>query len=121
MRFEFATATRIIFGAGAVRDVGRMAKQFGQRALIVSGRDLSRAQPLGAVLREQGLETTGFSVAGEPEIATVQRGVALARQVRCDVVVGFGGGSARDGGKAIGAMLSDEGEWGEYVVGRGHR
>ena len=120
MRFEFATATRIIFGAGAVREIGRMAKQFGERALIVSGRDLSRAQPLGALLREQGLETTGFSVAGEPEIATVQRGVALARQVRCDLVIGFGGGSALDAGKAIAAMLTNEGELLEYLEVIGH-
>src|SRR5439155_5673233 len=76
--------------------------------------------PLGALLREQGLETTGFSVAGEPEIATVQRGVALARQVRCDVVVGFGGGSALDAGKAIAAMLTNEGELMEYLEVIGH-
>ena len=37
MRFEFATATRIIFGVGRVREVGAIAQTFGRRALVVTG------------------------------------------------------------------------------------
>src|SRR5207247_9546375 len=48
MRFEFATATRIIFGAGTLREIGRLAKELGQRALLVTGRNLSRVEPLCA-------------------------------------------------------------------------
>ncbi|MGB8647548.1 MAG: hypothetical protein WCF84_20105 [Anaerolineae bacterium] len=33
MRFEFATATRILFGAGVVREVPSAAAALGQRAL----------------------------------------------------------------------------------------
>ena len=44
MKFEFATATRIIFGLGALREVGLLAKEFGLRALVVTGRDVRRAQ-----------------------------------------------------------------------------
>ena len=121
MRFEFATATRIVFGAGTVRELGRLAKELGQRALLVTGRNLSRAEPFCALLGEQGIETTRFSVAGEPEIAAVQQGAALARQERCDLVIGFGGGSALDAGKAIAAMLTNEGDLLEYVevIGKG--
>jgi alcohol dehydrogenase class IV len=43
MRFEFATATKIIFGAGTLREAGAAAKEFGQRALVVTGRDAKRA------------------------------------------------------------------------------
>ncbi len=120
MRFEFATATRIIFGAGAVREVGPLAKEMGRRALVVTGRNPSRAAPLLAQLRVQGIETSTFSVAGEPEISTVQEGVALASNERCDLVIGFGGGSALDGGKAISAMLTNEGDLLNYleVVGQ---
>jgi alcohol dehydrogenase YqhD (iron-dependent ADH family) len=38
MRFEFASAARIIFGPGAVREVARAARALGQRALLVTGR-----------------------------------------------------------------------------------
>jgi alcohol dehydrogenase class IV len=120
-RFEFATATRIVFGAGSLRALGAMTKELGRAALVVTGRTIRRAEPLTSVLREQGLGVTIFPVPGEPEIETVQRGVALARQEHCDLVIGFGGGSALDAGKAIAAMVTNQGELLDYleVIGRG--
>ena len=38
MRFEFATANRIIFGPGTAREAGRLARELGRRALVVTGR-----------------------------------------------------------------------------------
>jgi alcohol dehydrogenase class IV len=121
MRFEFATATRIVFGPGAVREAGSLAKQLGRRALVVIGRDTRRAEPLLALLREQGVAAITYSIHGEPEVAAVDKGVALARTERCNMVVSFGGGSALDGGKAIAAMLTNEGELLDYleIIGRG--
>ena len=120
-RFEFATATRIVFGAGSLRALGPMAKELGRAALLVTGRTTRRAEPLVSLLREQGLGVTVFPVPGEPEIETVQRGVALARQEQCDLVISFGGGSALDAGKAIAAMVTNPGELLDYleVIGRG--
>jgi hypothetical protein len=37
MLFEFGTANRIIFGAGAIDRVGRLAADLGRCALVVSG------------------------------------------------------------------------------------
>lgn len=121
MRFEFATATRIVFGNGTSRDIGPLAREFGQRALVVTGRDASRAEPLLARLRETEVSATIFSVPGEPEIATVQQGTTLATQEHCDLVIGFGGGSALDAAKAIAALLANKGELLDYleVIGRG--
>ena len=121
MRFEFATATRIIFGAGTLREVGPLARELAPRALVVTGANPRRAEPLLARLRQHGADAIAFSVPGEPEIETVQRGVALAKQENCGVVVAFGGGSALDAGKAIAAMLANAGELLDYleVIGRG--
>jgi len=121
VRFEFATATRIIFGPGAVSDVGAVAREMGRRALVVTGRDVKRAGPLLKHLQDAGVAANTFSTAGEPEIAAVEDGVALARREHCDLVVGFGGGSAIDAGKAIAAMLANEGELMDYleIIGRG--
>ncbi|MDB6068159.1 MAG: iron-containing alcohol dehydrogenase [Pedosphaera sp.] len=121
MKFEFATANRIIFGPGTLREAGPLAKEFGSRALVVTGRDTRRAQPLLGLLREHGVGTELFSVAGEPELETVERGTAMAKQAGCDLVIGFGGGSAIDSGKAIAAMITNEGELLDYVeiIGRG--
>ena len=121
MRFEFATATRSIFGPGTLREIGGLAKELGRSALVVTGRNPERAAPLLSLLREQGLTAETFPVANEPEIATVEKGVLRAREIAGDLVVSFGGGSAIDAGKAIAAMLSNDGELLDYleVIGRG--
>jgi alcohol dehydrogenase class IV len=121
MKFEFATATRIVFGTGRVNDTGAIAKEFGRRALVVTGRDSRRAERILAGLKSSGVGAVTFSVAGEPELETVERGTKLARAERCDLVIGFGGGSALDAAKAIAAMLTNEGGLLDYVeiIGRG--
>jgi alcohol dehydrogenase class IV len=120
-RFEFATAGRIVFGAGVLQGVGAQARAFGRRALVVTGADPGRAEILLAALRESGVDSMVYSISGEPETATVERGVALARDRRCELVISFGGGSPLDGAKAIAAMLNNEGELLDYleVIGRG--
>ena len=144
--FDFATATRIIFGAGALREIGPLARQYGSRALVVTGRDPSRAERLLAALRQHGvqavtspvisperrylaaelvaasgLQPAASAVTGEPDLQTVEGGLALARQEGCELVISLGGGSAIDAGKAVAAMLANEGELLDYleVVGRG--
>src|SRR2546422_830931 len=118
--FEFATATRIIFGAGALREVGPIAKDFGHRALIVTGRSAGRSSALNRLLGEQGIARWTLAIAGEPEIADVERGVQLARGEGCDFVIGFGGGSAMDAAKAVAALTTNAGGVLDYleVIGR---
>ena len=116
MRFEFATAGRIVFGPGAIREVAPAARQMGTRPLLVSGRDPARAE---ALRRE--LDAAVFALEGEPTVEAVRRGVAAARERRAGVVIGFGGGSAIDAGKAIAALLANGGDPLDYleVIGKG--
>lgn len=120
-RFEFATAARVVFGAGTIQESGRLAADFGARALVVTGRDPARAQPLLDSLHAAGVPAVLFGVAGEPAIETINEGVAVARKEGCGAVVAFGGGSAIDAGKAIAAMLANPGELLDYleVIGGG--
>ena len=121
MRFDFATAGRILFGVGAIRDVGPIARTMGTRALVVTGRNSDRAAQLLELLSEQSLSHTLFSNAGEPTIQAVCAGTERAREGGCDLVIAFGGGSAVDGGKAIAALLTNPGDVFDYleVIGRG--
>jgi len=121
MRFEFTSPTRIIFGAGALREAGAIAAEFGNRALVVTGRNPGRAGSLLKVLHETEVSAATFAVSGEPEIDTVQAGVAFAKEENCDFVISIGGGSVIDAGKAIAAMLTNDGELLDYleIIGRG--
>lgn len=118
--WELATAGRILFGEGRVREAGGLAAGLGTRALVVGGGG-GRAAPLLELLRESGVAAVELRVAGEPTIALVEQGVERARGERFDLVVALGGGSAIDAGKAIAALLTNPGEPREYleVIGAG--
>jgi alcohol dehydrogenase class IV len=115
MRFEFATATRIIFGAGTLGEVAPAVREMGTRALLVTGRSQERAARLA------GIETVRFAITAEPTVDAVREGVRIAGRERCDVVIGLGGGSAIDAAKAIAALAANSGDLLDYieVVGKG--
>lgn len=125
--FEFATAARILFGPGTVRQVPALAAAIfssaskERRALVVLGQRQEQAADFLAQLGEQGFTTTTFTVAGEPTTADVQAGVQQAREAGCHGVISLGGGSVIDAGKAIAALLANGGEPLDYleVIGRG--
>jgi alcohol dehydrogenase class IV len=110
MRFEFATAGRIVFGEGSFRDAPAAAAGLGKRALVVTGATPRYAMP-----------GVPCAIAGEPSIDDIRRGAALARSEGCDIVVAIGGGSAIDAGKAIAALMANPGDPLDYleVIGRG--
>ncbi|MFN2282873.1 MAG: iron-containing alcohol dehydrogenase, partial [Anaerolineae bacterium] len=121
MRFEFATASRIVFGAGVLKEAGGLAAEFGRRAFVVTGRSGERAAPLLDGLKAAGVAAVTFSVAGEPTTDLVREGTSQARAAGCDLVIGIGGGSVIDAGKAIAALLINGGDPLDYleVIGRG--
>lgn len=121
MYFEFATAARIIFGSGSLSEVGNIAAEMGQRALVVLGGTALRATALLDYLKNSGISYVTFNVLGEPTTEIARNGTQLARRERCDLVIGFGGGSVIDTGKAIAALLSNGGDPLDYleVIGWG--
>lgn len=121
MRFEFATATHIVFGPGTLSEAPARARSFGRRVLLITGRLQPFVEQLIDQLRAHDLEVDTFSVEGEPKISTALAGVHRARSIRAEVIIGLGGGSALDTGKAISALLTNPGEPLEYleVIGRG--
>ena len=121
MRFELATATRIVFGPGVLAELGEIVAGLGSRALLVTGRTPERAEPARERLGAAGVVSVAFSVTGEPTVGDVRRGADVARSEGADVVVACGGGSAIDAGKVIAALLGNGGDPLAYleVVGRG--
>lgn len=121
MSFDFASHTRIRFGAGTLRELGDTARAYGNKALVVTGRNPARANAACQILGDAGVAAEVFSVPGEPTIADVTHAVERAKQAGCDHVIGFGGGSALDAAKAIAAMATNAGEVMDYleVIGKG--
>lgn len=120
-RWEFATATRILFGRGTATEAASIVASLGRRALVVSGSTPARAEWLVDALAAANLEPRLIYVDGEPTAAFAADAAAFARRTSVGVVVAVGGGSALDAGKAIAALATNTGDVFDYleVVGRG--
>jgi alcohol dehydrogenase class IV len=119
LSFEFATAARIVFGAGRLGEAGGIAASLGAHALVVESGS-GRSASLIALLHEHGVATTTCHARGEPTIALVEQGARVARDAPCDIVIAIGGGSVIDAGKAIAALVTNRAPVRDYleVVGR---
>jgi len=120
MQFELGGPGRIVFGPGTFARVAALACMLGQRPLLVAGRRRAHLAELIAALAANGMPITDFTVSGEPDVASVDAGLALARRNGCDFVIAVGGGSALDAGKAIAALLRQAGGLFDYleVIGK---
>lgn len=117
--FEFATANRIIFGAGKLSELGEQLKGSVKRLLLVRGRSSDAILRVREILSAQGIQFNEFEVHGEPTVDVVREGVKFAEG--CDAVIGLGGGSVMDAGKALAALATNRRDIFDYleVVGKG--
>lgn len=117
--FEFATANRIVFGAGKLNELGKQIEARTKRLLLVRGRSSDAITRVEEILSASGIPFTESQVHGEPTIEVVREGVKVAQG--CDAVIGLGGGSVLDTGKAIAALVTNPGDVFDYleVIGKG--
>ncbi len=119
--FEFATANRVIFGAGKLSELGNQVKGRAKRLLLVRGNSSDAIPRVKEILSGQDILFNEFALHGEPTVATASEGVDLALQHGVDMVVALGGGSVLDAGKAISALTTNRGDVFDYleVIGKG--
>jgi alcohol dehydrogenase class IV len=118
--FEFATAGRIMAGAGRAAELPVVLAGLGSRVLVCTGADPARHAGLLAGLE---LPAAVFPVAAEPTVELARAGAAAAREHGADVVAAIGGGSVIDLGKAVAMLLGNGGDPLDYleVVGSGQK
>jgi len=123
--FEFASATRIVFGCNtavqAVEDFVRSSEGV-RSVLLVTGSDPSRASAFVSALESAGAAVQTFALPpGEPTVGTAGAALEAGRACGANAVVSVGGGSAIDTGKAVAGLLPQPGGLMDYmeVVGRG--
>jgi alcohol dehydrogenase class IV len=118
--FQFMTSSRIVFGEGALINSFSTFNQFGYSVLLVTGKDSQRSEPLVNYLKQQNMRYQQVAVLGEPLIAMIEEMAAMGRRFRPDMVISIGGGSVLDAGKALAALIPNQGSVYDYVevVGR---
>jgi len=113
----------IIFGRGGIEKLAEEVASFGKSALIVTGKSSMRKsgalERIFDILSSKCVTFYLFDgVEHDPSLATVNRGIKLAREKKPSVVIGIGGGSAIDAAKAIAIVAPKEGWVEDYYRGK---
>lgn len=122
MNFNYYIPTRLLFGAGKLQELHKQTLP-GKKALIVmsGGKSLRANGTLAALeseLEKAGMEFVLYDkITPNPTKGEVMAGAAVAREHGCDFVIGLGGGSSIDAGKAIAVMAANPGDYWDYISG----
>jgi len=105
MGFTFTLPeTNLRFGAGTLEKLGEVSKDYGRKALLVTGRSSMRRlgflEKARQSLADAGVTATlSEGVEPNPSVETVEKGMKLGSDA--DLIVAIGGGSAIDAAKAM--------------------
>jgi len=117
---NFRAPGTVTFGEGASGEAGRVAKGLGgTRALLVTDKIIRESgvlEPVTKALAEADFPYVIYDgVNTEPTLDHVEKGLALLKAEKCDVLIACGGGSPIDAAKAIGAMATHPGQIQDYM------
>ncbi len=121
MNFNYSIPTKIYFGEGQIKVLGKEIKKFGNQVLLVYG---------GGSIKKNGIydevtkilfeENIGYielsGVEPNPRITTVEKGIDLCKLYNVDLVLAVGGGSTIDCAKAIAGGVHYEGNAWDIVA-----
>lgn len=103
---EILRPTAIEFGCGTIAAAARFAERIGaKRPLVIS--DPFNAQRVDTLALPGSVKVFG-DVKPEPDLPNLEKAVAMARDAKPDLVVGFGGGSAMDLAKLVAVMCTSD-------------
>lgn len=119
----FQLRTKVVFGNGCRGRVGQYARELNaNRAVVFVDPGVEKSGTVDLVfgsLDECGITYEVFrDVREEPVAADVMAAVTWARRFRPDIVIGMGGGSAIDLGKAVAFIYPNSGSVQEYMAGK---
>jgi len=118
--FTFQGAKKIVFGEEAVAKLADEIRALGgKKVLMVFDQALKRvgvAQQVMAPLDAHGISYVVYDqVTSEPEPTLADEGASVAREEKCDLVVGVGGGSSLDVAKAVAMLTVNNGKAEDYI------
>ena len=117
MNCEFQLPGKILFGCGERHALPGLLPP--GNVLIVAGRHSKSRIESELLPALKGRETLLLTdIQPEPPLADVERAISLGRKLGAECVIGWGGGSAIDTGKAAAALMKQPGHVADYFYGR---
>ncbi len=123
LTFDFLTTPQIIFGTGRFQEIGDILANYGKKILVVGSKSAYAeiSDQFEKIVSAKEISFELHYIIGEPDIHQIDTGVALGIKQKADVVLGIGGGSAVDAGKAIAGLITNGGSVKDYmeIIGKG--
>ncbi len=123
--FSLKTLPQIHFGAGRLTELPKLVSRYGNRLLIILGGESFQKgghwSGLQASLQTKAEFLAVEHIRGEPSPEAVDEIAGRYKPMAIDVVLAIGGGSVIDAGKAVSAMLVEEGPVERYLEGGGDK
>ncbi|MCU0704237.1 MAG: iron-containing alcohol dehydrogenase [Fimbriiglobus sp.] len=118
--WTFNTAGSLVFGRGAVAQLGDIAARLkAKRVLVVTDEVLVKvgiAEQAVAPLRAAGVEVSMFAgCKPEPPVEVIRDAADAARKFGPDLLIGLGGGSNMDAAKLVAVLLAHGGDPTDWV------
>ncbi len=113
INFEYYTPTRMVFGKGTEKEVGKLAKSVGATSVLIhyGSERLVRTGLIKTItdcLEEEGIKYVLLGgVVPNPHLAKVREGIELGKANNVDLLLAVGGGSVIDSCKAIAYGLAE--------------
>jgi alcohol dehydrogenase len=117
--FEYQPRTRVVFGAGAIKRLGDLARELEfHRSLLVADRGLVASGHVAEALtplRENSIEVVEFhDFDVNPDTQMIAAGRDFAALLNIDSIIALGGGSSLDCAKGINFLLTNGGTMSDY-------
>jgi len=123
--FSFARIPNIIFGAGKLNELYDIIPKFGKNILFVIGENSLKKsgkwEEITSNLESKSFNYSLISISNEPAPTIIDEVATKFRKKNIELVVGIGGGSVTDAGKAISAMIPKEDSIKNYLEGVGSK
>lgn len=119
--FSFYNPTRILFGTGMIRKIGKEMQMVGvKHCLMVAGggsvKNNGVYNQVLSSLNEHGIKfTEAWGVQPNPTLEKVKEFIALAREAKVDAILAVGGGSVIDTAKTVAAGFFLNDPWNAFT------
>lgn len=121
--FSLKKIPQIVFGAGKLAELDKLIGRLGRHPLVVVGSrsfyQSAQHRVLQDIFANLDLKAPTVNIDTEPSPEAIDQVVADPAHSDIDLVIAIGGGSVLDGGKALSAMLVEQGSVARFLEGIG--
>ncbi|MGI6257121.1 MAG: iron-containing alcohol dehydrogenase [Anaerovoracaceae bacterium] len=110
---EYNHKTKVIFGLGAISELGSEAEKYGKKAMILCDQGVIQAgilEKATKALTEKNISYMIFDqIKPNPRDEDCDKAAKIAEEAGADIIIGLGGGSAMDTAKAAALVVTNGG------------